>query len=352
MIRATLVFCFFLLTSGSLQSADSGPNTGFSQRLVSDVYQPHHVYFSKVSKEFALQSVGLCERPPASLTFKLQVGFTDLLEAYSVIEMFRIGPLLDQNRKNRLYYWPDKRRAGERQLRSLLNSGEIHTINAEMLADKSVTLQGFTSLERLLFSASLLPVEKTPQCHLITAVNQNIANMAGQLDVAWHSDSDFVSSLKNPSADSDYFRTHNEVVRSVYTQAKVGLDLLLNEKLASLLSSDQKRVKQSPMWLSQRTVAMLTGNIRGLEALILDSGLLYGTPHHEDLRVEFNYLRHVLDKLKPTFYLKDADGNIKPDVRIRLNQLAAAVAQIRYIIGIEVAFTLGISAGFNSEDGD
>lgn len=353
MIFRFFILCgLFMLPVGSLQADNVENDAKLSRKLVNDIFQPLHSEFLYLSERLANDTVDLCERPSSSSTYKLQTDFTYVVEAYSAIEFFRLGPLLENNRKNRLFFWPDKRRVGERQLSSLLISSDAITITADQLAGKSVALQGFTALERLLFKASSFPLENSPQCHLISVVTRNIANMARELNTAWSTESDYVQSLLKPNAGSKHFRTSDEVVGRVFTQVKVGLDVLHDAKLAPLLSNDPKKMSRTPMWLSQRYIAMLTGNLYGIKVLLLDSGMIENTELHEDLSFEFKYIEHVFEKLKPMLYSKNDDGTLARDARILLNQIMAVVNGIRYVVNVEVAKSLGVSAGFNSEDGD
>lgn len=341
-----------LLLSCQVQADEPTLGSDLSQNIIEQVYRPLHGSFAELSKKAAGQAVGLCQNRLASSGYQLQSEFTRLLEAYSAIELFRTGPLLENNRKNRLFYWPDNRRVGKRQLTALLESEGATALTVEQLARKSVALQGFTALERLLFTQSLHPLEEAPQCHLIPLIMQNIADMAGAMYRGWSVDSDYLRSLLQPYKGSEYFRTHNEVVRGVFTQAKVGLDNVIDAKLVLLLSNDQNKMAQSPMWLSQRAVAMLTGNVQGLRGLLLDSGLLANTRFQEELRYDFDYIDRVLAKLKPMVYLQDESGKLKREPRILLNQLAAVLTGIRYVVSSEVSKELGVSTGFNSDEGD
>ena len=334
------------------RAEDSNLDSSIAHRLVTHVYQPLHAEFAETSARWATGTIGLCQRPPASSVYKLQVGFMQLVQAFGAVELFRIGPLLEDNLQHRLFFWPDKRAIGERQLRVLVASLDKKPVTAQQLAEKSVAVQGFTALERLLFTPGYLPVELAPQCHLLPVVMENIAEMAEQLDNGWQSTSEFAQLFLSPQADSTYFRSTEEVARSVFTQIKVGLDIVIDGKLRPLLSGDKTTVKDAPLWISQRTVAMLTGNIHGLEGLLFESGLLDDTEVAAQLGVEFEYINHVLRQLKPVVRFKGDDDKLRPEVRVLMNKLAAVIAGVRHTVNNDVADQLGLSAGFNSEDGD
>lgn len=351
-IRAPLLSVVLLLLANTVWSAKSSHGSGMAENLVGDIYRPLHRQFAQSSAQWASEIADLCERRPASSAFTLQATFGHVLEDYAAIELFRLGPLLEDNLQNRLFYWPDKRGVAERQLRGLLNAEDASSLSAEELAGKSVALQGFTALERLLYTPGLQPLEVSPQCDVIIAIVQNLASMAGQLDAAWSLNSGFTGSLITPDSQSEHFRSEEEVLRSVFTQISVGLDVVLDGKLAPLLSNEIKTMQQTPMWKSQRTVAMLTGNLLGLRALLLDSGILADTRFEDELRLEFDYVDRILKKLKPIVYFVNPDGSLILESKVLFGTLAAVVEGIRYTVDVDVSEALGLSSGFNSEDGD
>ncbi|MFK7858843.1 MAG: imelysin family protein [Granulosicoccus sp.] len=334
------------------EEADNTDRAGLSENLVMGVYRPLHSAFADSAQDWASEVSDLCERRPASSAYKMQFRFAKLIELYSAIELYRVGPLLEDNLQNRIFYWPDKRSVGQRQLRNLMASLDDQKMTVEALVQKSVAVQGFAALERLLFQSEFQTIESAPQCSLIIVIINNIATMARELDTAWQSDSGFIQSLLEPHADSEHFRDSEEVLRSAYTQVKVGLDVVLDGKLRLLLSNDEKMMRQTPLWVSQRTVSMLMGNLKGLRALLLDSGMLAETRYEEELHLEFDYIEHVLSELRPMVYFVENDGTLKPEIKMLMNKLAAVVAGVRFTVNTDVSRDLGISAGFNSEDGD
>lgn len=351
-VHAVVVISLLVLPAQKASSEGPAPDSGLSENLLEEIYRPLHFAFADSAQEWAVEVSDLCEQRPTSSVYKMQLRFAKLVELYAAIELYRVGPLLEDNLQNRIFYWPDKRRVGQRQLRSLMTSVSSQSLSVEALANKSVAVQGFTALERLLFKPEYQPIETDPQCRLIPVIVSNIARMANELSTAWHADSEFVQSLLTPKADSQYFRSFEEIQRNVFTQAKVGLDVVLDGKLRPLLSNDPKVMPQTPLWVSQRTVSMLTGNLKGLRALLLDSGLLRGTRFEDEFRIEFDYIDHVLLELKPLMYYVEPEGQLRPEIKVLMHKLAAVVSGVRFTLTTEVSNELGMRAGFNSEDGD
>lgn len=341
----------FALLSSSAFASELVPGPIDTEKLVHAIYQPSYHRFAESANQSVREIEGLCSRASASSIYKMQTTFTGLVTDYSSIELYRLGPLLKNQIQHRLFYWPDKRRVGERQLRTLLTDPDILKLDANELAEKSVALQGFSALERLLFSSQYLPIEAMPQCHVAQVIIQNIAAMANQLNHAWSTDSNIVQAVVSPGLESAYFRNEKEIVRSVMTQIITGLDVVLNRKLKPLLSDELRTVKKAPLWKSQRTVSMLRGNLASIEALLLDSKLIAQTTLEEQLRIEFKYVNHLLDRSKFMVSYSDENGRLTAEAEVLFNSLFAVVGSISYSVNTQLPRLLGVVA-FNSSEGD
>ena len=352
MLTRAVAAAIFLLTGTNALAQDLPPTSQMAERWVQDVYRPVFHDFAIAANRWVSSSENLCQSARGSRIYQLQTEFTELVADYAKVEVFRSGPLLENNRRNRLFYWPDSRRVGERQLRSLLASSEAADLSIQQLSQKSVALQGFPALERLLFNNSYQAVETPPQCHVVRTIIQNIALMANQLDRDWQNESDFVQAFMNPVPTSEYFRNDDEVIRTVITEVVMGLDSLIDRKLLPLLSGDPSTIRTTPLWQSQRTVAMLNGNVSSIRALLFDVGLLEQMGLIDELEIDFLYVNNLLEKLKYRYGFADDTGQLHEEVDLIFTSLSAALNSIRYTVKQQVLVPLGIGVGFNAEDGD
>lgn len=325
------------------------------RQAVQFVYQPGYADFSKSSEQFSYSVQSHCDTPSKLTLTDLRNRFMQLVSAFSGVELYRSGPLLEDNRQNRLFYWPDKRRVGERQLRALLNDETGIVLNEQMLRDKSVALQGLPAVERLLFSElyskNLIGENRVHYCTVLGAIALNINTMASELSTGWSTDSDFVNSLYNPAEDSDYFRTEQEVLRSMVTQIIVGIDVVLNRKLVPL-KGDDANWKKAPLWRSAQTIPMIKGNMNSLRALIVDSGLARMAGLESELAFEFRTANTMLQKLDDLPTLLDDTGGLNQQAQSLIRSVAAVTGGIAFTLNDRFVQSLHISAGFNSEDGD
>lgn len=140
------------------------------EQVISEAFQPAFTTF-KVDAEALLES--LTESCQSDKTKKM---YQNASNSFSSIEIVQLGQLLRENRLERLFYWPDRKSIGQRQLRQLRGDPKLESLSLPALKEKSVALQGFPALGRLLFqSAPLLEAE----CHFAEVLARNIYTMAG-----------------------------------------------------------------------------------------------------------------------------------------------------------------------------
>ncbi|MGQ7845537.1 imelysin family protein [Granulosicoccus sp. 3-233] len=353
-VTAMLAVTLSLSLSGRARAAVPGDND-FADRAVQQVYQPAAVRFSRTTAELLEAAENSCEtRSPEALD-SLLAAHERAVAAFSLLELYRTGPLLEDNRQNRLFYWPDKRRVGERQMRALLADAAAPSLTADDIADKSVALQGFPALERLLHGERT-PLHfsegsETPDCQVAMAIIGNIDAMAKAIEKGWQDEAPHVMSMRSPASDSEFYRTEEEVLRGLVTQILVGADVIEDRKL-STLSGEQADIRTAPLWRSGLGLLMIRGNLESLRALTIDTGLAEASGLENELAFEFRSADGMLQQLQALPALTDDSGDFTAEAESLLRAVMAVVGGIRYTLNDRFVATLGISPGFNSEDGD
>jgi predicted lipoprotein len=330
-------------------------DAGFAREVVEKIYQPGFERFSQTSGQFLAVVQSACQNPSPESLAELRARFGTMVSAFSAIELYRMGPLLVDNRQNRLFYWPDKRRVGERQLRELLADASAQHLTATDVSGKSVTLQGLPALERLLFGKSsqqhLAAASDTPDCQVVSAIAGNTHLMAMDINQSWQNESMMVQSMLHPEQGSEYFRSYDEVLRSLVTQIIVAIDVILDRKIAALMNEDGQ-IRQAPLWRSGQTLPMIRANLESVRALSVDSGLAGVGGLDNELAFEFRSADQMLHKLQALPALTNDQSQLTDDARSLLRSLTAVVGSIKYTLNDRFTAALGITAGFNSEDGD
>jgi len=348
----------------------NGPDRArIASDTVENVMRPAYAALADDALELARRTEASCtgdvatdERADAR---SLTAAWTAAVTSLSGIEFLRIGPLLDDNRLNRLFYWPDKRRAGERQLRELL-SEPAGSISAESMAARSVAVQGFPALERLLFPNGEVAISEA-RCATAVAVAGHMAAISTALDRAWQAEDGIARQMSEPRADDELLRSHDEVLRRVATQLSTGLEIVLDRKLGPVLDGESARLRGLPFVRSGTLPAHLEGNIAALQALMLDSGLAEAAGLADELAFEFRIANGHLERLgtllppAPPAVVGESGTAVRADEWPQalddpqagvVRALHSVMSSIRDTLRERLLPTLGIRTGFNSEDGD
>lgn len=341
------------LQAAEAQEADFSAN---AQLAVVAVYLPSYATFSNEARVFLTHVDTLCQVPSIDNFNGTRHRFAELVYGFARVEFYRVGPMLEENRQNRLFYWPDKRRVGERQMRNFLSSDNLAHIELVEFQQKSVALQGFPAIERLLFARTAEQIftasEPFTHCAALQLIAANVDDMAHDLYTAWQLEDGIAKQFVEPEESSSQFRTHTEVLRSMVTQIGVAVDNVMTRKLTPVLDNREKPATSAPLWRSGATAEMLAGNIESIRALVIDSGLASATNLDEELVFEFRTAKNLLDKLQALPTLGDDAGALTQEAESLFRSTLAVLGGIRSTLNDRFMTKLNVRAGFNSDDGD
>ena len=112
------------------------------------------------------------------------------MQAWSLVEPIRFGPVAEQHRYERIFYWPDPKGLGARQVREALGKEDATVTEAASLSAKSVALQGLPALEYLLYGDDAGTLAKgggeaTFRCRFAETIAGNVAGMAKDIAAGW-----------------------------------------------------------------------------------------------------------------------------------------------------------------------
>ena len=330
-------------------------------RAVAGVYRPLHAAFADAASRLDEAVVAYCasatgadgDPDDASGTAELdaaRAAWRDAVPAFGAVEPLRAGPMLEDNRVNRVFFWPDSRRAGERQLRALV--ADTGALDVDAMPAKSVAVQGLPALERLLYGDA---VETDPgsTCRVAVPVAGNVARIAAELDAAWADPDGIGARMVEPPADDPLFRSEREVLRSLVTQLQAGLELVATAKLGPLVDADAAAMRRLPFARSALFPEYLSGNLDGLAALLLDAGLADVADVAGEAKFEVGNARRLLDQLGEDLVGNEAlRGSPSEATVTTARALRAGVVGIERLLIDRVAPALGTGTGFNSADGD
>src|SRR5690606_16200230 len=155
-----------------------------------------------------------CGEPQADFD-DAAAAFQHLVAAWSGIEFLRFGPLVEANRFERIYFWPDPRGITTRQVQGVLAKPSSEMPDAQALAKHRVALQGLPALEYVLDRDKGRLTEKgggdrDAACAYATAVAGNLEHVGGELLQLWDADGEFARWFSTPSPDNPLYRNPQE----------------------------------------------------------------------------------------------------------------------------------------------
>ena len=146
MLRA-LLFAALVLLPGSACAADRD----IFAAMIDGFIRPGYADFAANASAMRDSAAALCTTPGADALATARENFATLVNSWSRIEIIRFGPVVADNRLERIFFWPDRRGIGLRQVQAVLADQDATAIDVETLRAKSVAVQGLGALEFTLF---------------------------------------------------------------------------------------------------------------------------------------------------------------------------------------------------------
>lgn len=291
-------------------------------------------------------------------------GFGALVLAWSTVEMFRFGPVRDENRYERLFFWPDPRGRGLQQIQRILGGEDASATAVETLRGKSVAVQGLFALEFVLFGtgsntlADTAAPNRSFRCRYGAAIAGAIARTTRELDEAWKAEDGYAALMRDAGPDNPVYRSHGEVVQELIKSCREQAQLDQQLKLAFTIGAtpDKAKPKLAPFWRSNLTIPSIRANLAAVVSLCGPDGIGAILPESADwqagsLAFEISSADHALAGISrgdTPWESVVADERGHDTLRYVQIPLGGAVELLEQ--GYPAAF--GLITGFNSLDGD
>ncbi|MCB1492521.1 MAG: hypothetical protein KDJ77_12135, partial [Rhodobiaceae bacterium] len=257
-----------------------------------------------------------------------------------------------------LLYWPDIRGATVKQASAAIATGDESVLSPDSIAQKSIALQGFGTLEYLLYGTpadTIATPDGSFACRFALAVSRNIATVAGEASAGWAEGAEFPRLLANPAPDNPLARTHKEAAERLLSLLPDSLETARDQRILPALGDSAKdsKVRRAPFWRSGLTLKVIAANLSGVVEAVKVSDIDDALPEDARFLVSnatfgLENVISVLDGLDGGFEaaLKDPEG------RDKLTYVTVAIREAREEIGPKLFQALDLTAGFNASDGD
>ncbi len=347
-----LLAVVFVLFSSPAFAADATVS-----QAIDGFVRPAYAAFATAAAATGKDTQALCATPSPTSLAAARRSFKSLVGTWSEVEVVRFGPVTEENRLEKILFWPDRKSIGLKQVQAALADDDASAADPGTLKDKSVAMQGLGALEFVLFGAGSddLGHPGDPyRCAYGQAIAANVEGMADAIRDAWQAEDGIASSWSNPGPDNALYRNDDEALTELFNVFVHGLEMTRDVRLNGFLGevADDDRPKQAIFWRSGATVVSLQGNLDGMRKLFDASGLAAKLPADtawiaQSIAFEFN----TADRMLAGATGPVADVLADPQ-RGGLPAVQLITSHLSELFGTNLAGALGLTAGFSSLDGD
>lgn len=344
------------LVEDNAQEAAQPDYAAIVQATMTRHIRPAYGRIAKASKSLALIMRAACRTDDGVSTPTIAKSFMDVVSAWVAVQHIRFGPVTEENRYERIAFWPDPKNLTSRQMSRVLSQRDETATSAETLAKKSIALQGLTALERLMtMEPAELREDGVFRCRYAQAITQNLVKMTSEVDAAWQADSAFVRTIEQPGPQNPLYRDHREAALEILKSLTGGLQFLYERKLKAPLgdSIEKARPKRAEFWRSSTTLEALDAHFETLLELYMTSGIsayIKSVDGGLDSTLMDSYQQALvtLKAVDKPFVEAATDKTLRP----KLDYLRFLAEDLFMRSSANVANALDLSLGFNALDGD
>ncbi|MEM8650747.1 MAG: imelysin family protein [Pseudomonadota bacterium] len=342
-------------------SAAAEPSKEITKTVMSNAarnfIQPAYSELVTSSLELKDAVVELCQDPSKERLQKARGAFSKTVEKWSAIELLRFGLITQENRLERILFYPDRKSTGLKQVQRILANSDQTAVAVETLKNKSVAVQGLGALEFLLFGTDSETIADGNKfrCNYATAVSMNISNISSELSDDWLDDSETMRIWGQPGPGNPVLKKDLEAVNELLGLMVHGLEAIRDIRIGAFLRSEAKkdRPRVAIFRRSENTVAVLENNIRAVRQLfeMSDAGLLL---KEEDQGIYGNIVFELknAENVAAQIPVPLSESLKDPDIRERIVYLRTSVNFAIEMLDQDFAKAAGLSSGFSFSDGD
>lgn len=357
--RLIIVFAATLL-GGSGPAVHQGEvdQAAIARASLTEVIRPGYAGLAAASGALQGKVATLCQQPSAAALGEAKDAFDATVAAWSKVEILRFGPVIENHRYERLFFWPDPKSLGQRQLEDALAKHDATVSDPDALAGKSVALQGLPALEYLLYGEgadALAKADGAFRCGFAASVATNVDRIANQLTEGWRDGSAYAKAFLGPAPEDAYYHAPKEVTLDLFKAFATGIELVRDQKLGKPLgaSAVDAKPKLAAFWRSGLSFKNAAGNLEGVRALFAQGGFAQvvasDSPGVENsILFDLDHAIAVLRGIQqPT-----AEAMTDEDLRAKLEALRVGLKSAGQTAGDIISRAAGLAFGFNAMDGD
>lgn len=327
-------------------------------QAVEDAIKPGFAAFAVAGRDMRMAMGGLCDEPSAAGLNEARARFRDVVIAWSRIENYRFGPLMKDNRSERILFWPDRKGIALKQVQAILANKDATATDPVTLKGKSVAVQGLGALEFVLFGTgaeTLASPDGDFRCDYGNAISGAVSDVAAEMSVEWYEAPGIATRMIRPSETDPDYRSNDEVLQELIGVMAHGLEAIRDQRILPFLGRGgaAPKPKSALFWRSNMTIPSILANFEGLRALLVNSDIWRYAPTEqfwigEQAMSEFDSAAIYGSGVMGTLEEAMAD-QAQVD---HLTDIVTSSQVLGKLLGEDLPAALGLSVGFSSLDGD
>jgi uncharacterized protein len=355
LIRAALAGIALLVSASTAWAVDLDE---VMADLADGFIRPAYDDFAGKAGSMETAMSALCAAPSVAAAEAARSAFSQAAASWANAEMLRAGPVLENNRLERILFYPDRKGTGLKQVQAALEAKDASLADAGALAKRSVAMQGFGALDFVLDGTgaeTLAAVDGGFRCRYGLAIAQNIHVISVELQSAWVNDGAVDKAWKSQGADNPFAHNDREALNLVLGTIIHGLEMARDVRIGGFLDVEngKDRPKAALYWRSQNTVRAAAENLLSLQAIFEKSGLDRALPDDQayiadSIRFDFKVTIDALQALEMPVETLLADEKARKKLVFVHNTLG----DLTHRFDQDFAIASGLAGGFSFGDGD
>ncbi|WP_421592159.1 imelysin family protein [Shinella sp. M27] len=363
LLAASLLFATSLPAFAQEGSAPAVPElteeivTGIMTRAIDDVIRPGYRTFEASAGKLAETTQAYCKAPSEDGRKTVDAAFRQAVTDWGRIEIVRIGPVIDDNRFERILFYPDRKGTGLKQVQALLQKADEADADAATMGSKSVAIQGFGAIEFALYGTGSEAIAQAPnalRCRYAAAVATHIRTTAGALADAWDAPDGVQKDWKHPGPDNPVFRTGKEAMTALLGILVHGTEAVRDQRIETFYRNGGiARPKSAVFWRSGNTWTSIEANLEGLQTLFDKSGMAdLIDPSIASVNGNIDFILKSLRRIIPTIDTDMEKAVSTPEEQQKINFLLVNTRELILALDGGYGGAIGLGSGFSFSDGD
>lgn len=240
---------------------------------------PGYERFAAAAGAFSASAAALCQSPSAPALAATRSAARQALFAWGHMEHIRFGPITEQQRLDRLLFYPDPRGIGRKQITRMLAHADYGDLALDKLAHASVAVQGFTALDELLFGEGAQSLASggagsTFRCAYVLALARSIERIAAGTRDAWNGP--YRETWLHPGPGNRAYLSVQEPTQALLRAYATELEIVRLQRLAPALEEGETPKEHAEPLLAQGGLGLpfLLADIEGVRDLLTAGGFL------------------------------------------------------------------------------